>query len=80
MQVLTMFPASVDPRANANMVSLHPPRENSLEVVRVWRISIAAELARPTRRAEVKTLAYMMIGVVDLYLRVNIKRRYKSVN
>jgi hypothetical protein len=56
----TMLPISVDPRAQANKMSLHPPVENSFDVVPVpprpsWRTSIgpaAAKLARALMRIE----------------------------
>lgn len=60
--VQTMLPGSVDPRAHANRMSLHPPLENSFAIIPVWRISTGAALARlmkaakPTRVA----LVYMV--------------------
>jgi hypothetical protein len=46
---ITIFPISVEPRAQANRMGLHPPWENSFEVVPVWRISMGVASARPRR-------------------------------
>jgi hypothetical protein len=62
----TMFPISVEPRAKAKRTGLQPPWENSFEVVRVWRCSMAAELARPIRMAVMNALVYML-GGIDRY-------------
>lgn len=68
----TMLPASVDPRAQANKMSLHPPRENSFDVVPVlprpnWRFSIGPAAARParivTRNESWKCILYEIIRV-----------------
>jgi hypothetical protein len=58
--VRTMLPISVEPRAHAKRMSLHPPRENSEEEVpvppRSWRVSMglaAVRAARAVTRIEV---------------------------
>lgn len=42
-----MLPASVEPRAQTKMISLHPPRVNSFSVnlvrSKIWRVATTAE-------------------------------------
>lgn len=62
----TMLPISVEPRANANSTSRHPPWENSFDVVRVWRFSIGLVAARPTRASATRVLVYMMLRIIRM--------------
>lgn len=61
-----MFPISVEPRAKAKRTGLQPPWENSFEIVRVWRCSMAAELARLIRMAVMNALVYILGGIEDI--------------
>lgn len=58
-----MLPISVEPRAHAKRISLHPPLLNSLEVVRVppksWRTSTGEAAERPARAAINTDLVYI---------------------
>jgi hypothetical protein len=56
---LTMLPTSVEPRAQAKRMGLHPPpirRENSFEVVPVWRTSMGPAATTLSRAAVMKVV------------------------
>jgi hypothetical protein len=64
----TILPISVDPRAQANKTSLHPPLENSFDVLPVppippnWRTSTGLAAARPASAAiRIEDWIYMVL-------------------
>lgn len=70
--LLTILPISVEPRAHAKSISLHPPRLNSFEEVPVppssWRTSTGPATASPVRRETITDWVY--ISIVSICERV----------